>query len=135
MRGFVEIAEYQRVCEERDVLKEELAYERSERRGGMDETTRLRVALGVPLAVAAMLLTLRRGGPVARENLLDSLPRPQGRDSDRQPNLVDVYACRIRRLLGNETLRTIWGFGYQLTPDGIAAVERALRTSATERAA
>lgn len=46
---------------------------------------------------------------------------------------VNVYALRLRRHLGADAIRTVWGVGYALTVLGVSLVDRALVTP--ERAA
>lgn len=46
--------------------------------------------------------------------------------NERSQKIVDVYVCRIRQVLGHDTIRTYWSEGYQLTEVGRKIVTAAL---------
>lgn len=128
MSGFVSMAEYQRVCEERDELREELAYVR-ETRGGPDWIrVQLRDALRLTPNEAAILAKLyadRAKPGVSRGVLLDLLLARGGGESEALPKILDVYVCRIKKKVGRrDIIVTVFGFGFRPTPEGAALVER-----------
>jgi len=44
----------------------------------------------------------------------------------RDPKTIDVWVCRLRRLLGADIIETVWSSGYLLTDTGRAVVDSAL---------
>lgn len=137
MTGFVTMAEYQRVCDERDRLRDENDHYRNEERASVEieRVAAIRKATRLFPAPAAMLLRLydARGRLISKERLEELVP-PVRVEERVDWKVVDVYMHRIRKVLGFDVIETIWGNGYRLTPLGVAAVERALGITA-ERAA
>lgn len=46
---------------------------------------------------------------------------------DTLPELVKVQVCHLRRALGRDAIETVWGHGYALSPEMVAAID-AMRT-------
>lgn len=112
----------------REDLEEEVLFLRAELRA--DETAaeinRIR-ALGLAPADSRVLLQLMRRSPVAvsRANLFEISSR-DGIDRDASLKIVDVYISRIRKIVGYNSVQTVWAYGYRLTTDGYAAVSAAI---------
>lgn len=81
---------------------------------------------GAPLKLSsrefALLAALvrSRGRPLSRAQLID---RALGRDAEVTDRAVDVQITRLRRAIGDraddaELIKTVWGVGYVLVPDG-----------------
>lgn len=73
-----------------------------------------------------MLLALyRRHGrlPMSREALFESV---WGLENEGEMRAVEVYVCRLRKKLGSETIKNIWGHGYSLAPDAAKRVKEQL---------
>lgn len=114
---------------EREELEEEVAYLRSEL-GITDDATSiaaLRDTYGLPPAASRVLMSLylARGRVLSKDQISDSLPVVT-RDTWSERKLADVYVCRIRAKIGHAAIKTAWGAGYYLTPEGIAKVDAAL---------
>ena len=121
MSGLVPMHEYRRVVEERDALKDEVAYLRSETGEDMSaaRVSAVRVALGVPVRVARLLLCLA-GAPTHAAvrfcKLEESGPYTLGSAK------VQMHRLRVRlaALGAPDAIETIWGMGYRLTPEARA---------------
>ena len=71
------------------------------------------------------VLWLAKGKPVSNFQLLEAIPSPM--DVDRDPHIVRMWASRARDAIGFfDSVRTIKGFGYQLTSAGVARVAEML---------
>lgn len=78
-----------------------------------------------PVEVGFLLGLYNAKGECVTHRILDGLsPAPSGllRDS----NVSAVYISRIRKALGKNSVDSVWGRGWAITPVGIAAVDRAL---------
>ena len=42
---------------------------------------------------------------------------------DTLPDLVKVQVCHLRRALGKDAIETVWGHGYALSPEMVAAID------------
>jgi two-component system phosphate regulon response regulator OmpR len=84
---------------------------------------------GVPITLTAgefsvlKALAMHAGEPLSREKLMELA---RGREHDEAARTIDVQISRLRRLLGDDPqrpriIRTVWGYGYMLSPDGIKA--------------
>lgn len=62
--------------------------------------------------------------------LLDNMPGYDPLEA-RDPNLVPVIICRLRKHMGQDSVRTFWGRGYGLTAEGRDAVDEALALAST----
>jgi two-component system phosphate regulon response regulator OmpR len=82
---------------------------------------------GVPLTLTAgefsvlKALAMHAGEPLSREKLMELA---RGREHDEAARTIDVQISRLRRLLGDDPqrpriIRTVWGYGYMLSPDAI----------------
>ncbi|MBV9994517.1 MAG: helix-turn-helix domain-containing protein [Caulobacteraceae bacterium] len=132
MRGFVELSEYVRVCDERDRLADEVAYLRAEAGLAEAEATEgaLRAAFGLTPSQAELLAILYRTRRrlVSRRLLNEMVSEAPG--GARDERIIDVWTCKLRRKLGEGAIATLWGHGYRLTEAGIVQVEAALRAPA-----
>jgi two-component system phosphate regulon response regulator OmpR len=66
---------------------------------------------------------MHAGEPLSREKLMELA---RGREHDDTARTIDVQISRLRRLLGDDPqrpriIRTVWGYGYMLVPDGLKA--------------
>lgn len=95
-------------------LRAELGYTRDG-----DLYVRLRDAWRLTRSEAAMLLRLysARGRAVPNSVLLEALS-----ENDVDPAIVKVRISTVRQKIGQRLIETIWGLGYRLTPEGVAAV-------------
>lgn len=91
---------------------------------------------GLSPACARIVLALysRRGRVVSRFTLDDLLPNVHGHERE-STSIVGVLICRIRKLLPEGGLETLWGKGYSLTPGGMAWVADKLPAAAERVAA
>lgn len=67
---------------------------------------------------------LMKGGPVNKRSLMDCV-YTKGIDDEPEIKIVDVFVCKMRKKVkpfGME-IKTIWGVGYQLSPDSKALFE------------
>jgi two-component system OmpR family response regulator len=64
-------------------------------------------------------LLMRAGGAVSRDDLAEHV---WDADDDNRSNVIDVYISYLRKLLGpaGSMIRTVRGFGYTMTTDGVA---------------
>ena len=69
------------------------------------------------------ILYLRRGKYVGSNRLLDLIP---GRNEDRNPEIVRVWAFAARGALPEGSIQTTQGVGYRLTDTGIAFLDNLL---------
>lgn len=90
----------------------------------MNRTEVLRRELAIRPSEARFLAALYEGGgkPVSHRALRaasagDPLFPGQGR------TLTKVYACILRKVLEPGAIEGIWGFGYMLTPSGLAELD------------
>jgi DNA-binding response OmpR family regulator len=98
---------------ERDCLRRELGLERDSR-----DLAPLKQRWKLSTGEAQIVLCLYRHFPMAvRYDTLFACLRHWG-DSDGTPASVKVYACRIRKVVGRESIRTVFGIGYALTAEG-----------------
>lgn len=68
-------------------------------------------------------LALRKGRPVSREELFDTL---YGGEEEPSHKIIDVYVCKLRRKLAAvlrdaDPIETVWGHGYRLRDAAAAA--------------
>ena len=61
------------------------------------------------------------GRPMSIWQILEAVPSPTNKE-DRQPQLVSVWVCAARRVLGDRAIVTVWGRGYALSEAGMTAV-------------
>lgn len=121
MTGLVPMHEYRRVVEERDALKDEVAYLRSET--GEDTSaarvSAVRAALRVPARVARLLICLVSApahSAVRFARLEESGPYTLGSAKVQMHRL----RARLAALGVPDAIETIWGLGYRLTPEARA---------------
>lgn len=116
----------------REELEEEVAYLRGELGLTISAAAvgAVKAATGMSDGPARVLLALyhSKGRPLAKYQILDAAPA-QRTERDRDPKLADVWINRIREAAGHDTVRTIWGRGHAITPDGIIVVDRALKAA------
>jgi DNA-binding response OmpR family regulator len=127
MRGYVSAADYQRVCDERDALTDEVRRLRVEL-GELTDSVAvdlLRNELRIDRAEAILVQALyaKRGAPMTRD-ALHRLASREGAD----PHCTVVRVCVVRRKLGAEFIRSVYrGSG--------GAASYALSRAAMERVA
>jgi DNA-binding response OmpR family regulator len=111
----------------REELEEEIAYWRSEFCVVQEDQAlqSLRKAFAWTPVTSRYALALREAGgrTVARWLLDGEVPSKQGRDS----NSAAVQICLIRRSLGHNAVKTDWGRGYAITPEGAAKLNAVLK--------
>ena len=113
----------------REELEEEVHYLRSE----LGLTTHdsavgdVKRATGLSDAPARVFLALyqAKGRTLAKHHILDAVPA-QRTNGDRDPKLADVWVCRIRSATFPAAIRTVWGRGHAITPEGAEIVARAI---------
>lgn len=105
-----------------DQLEEQVAFLKSELGIVEDafELNRIRSALGVRgWNEAKIILRLMKAKKhVATHDLLHELVSTRHRELSSKN--VDVYVCRLRKRLGDDAIKTIWGVGFEITPVGLA---------------
>lgn len=135
MKGFVPLAEYDRVCRERDDLAAEVAYLKGERRDGDDEALEatLRVALRLSPGEARLVAVIWSGrGHYASRDAIAERAEMCGQTASR--DTMNVLVTRIRGKIGRDAVQNVWGSGFKLSPGGIATVRLALATLYEEAA-
>jgi hypothetical protein len=106
-------------------LEEQVAYLRSEL-GLAEDLTKLeaiRTRLGLTPTVGKMLLALRASNGRVLSNGFLSDNFTTGKDE--AGKLVHIHIHRLRSKIGPDALKTSWGQGYYLTPEGIEIVDQA----------
>jgi DNA-binding response OmpR family regulator len=96
------------------------------------EAMRVSSVFGLTTAQAKIVLALRKanGAPVSRDTLTNNAsPHASPGTSDR---LASVHIHRIRRKIGWNAIGTLKGFGYWMTPEGVAVYDRAMNVAHTE---
>lgn len=108
-------------CAQCDQLREEVRHLRRERDA---DQARERVALvahrlNARPAGAWLLLTLFDAfpRPVSVHKLVNNLPY-RYRNEDRGDEVIKVHMSHLRKAVGKETVSTLYGYGYALTPQG-----------------
>jgi len=78
--------------------------------------------------IAKLLICLyqAKGKPLTRGQIFDAVPPYSGEDDDRGYNYISMLVCKAREHVGFDSIKTIWGGGYALTPKGMAWVARAV---------
>lgn len=73
-------------------------------------------AKGISAKPAGILLALgaRPGTALTKEQLFNHL---YPLDSDAEMKIIDVFVCKLRKILGKDVIETIWGQGYRMTPE------------------
>jgi DNA-binding response OmpR family regulator len=86
----------------------------------------LRLALRLDAAEASIVCALHqgKGRVISHWKLCETLPT---HNEDRyEDGLIKVYISRIRKKIGAQCIRTVWGQGYALTPEGQAKTAEVL---------
>lgn len=105
------------VTEERDHYKRELGMMRDHEAGAM---LRVRFDLSdMEAALCVFLLSRPTGVVIHRDHILMAVWN--GREA--ADNSVKIYVHKLRSKLGADTIKTVWGVGYFLTPEGRARLE------------
>lgn len=116
-------------CSHCEALQEEVAYLRSELglRVDLDHQARLRQALSLRPQTARLILILHaaRGRTVPRAQLEEALPGAE----DRGSNYLSVYVSFARKALGRDSIETVWGQGFRLSPATLAQLSLLLKDS------
>lgn len=127
MLGFVPLADYTKVCQERDQALAERDYYRSELGLTADAALRaeLQNRLGLTVGQAAIMAALHR----AKHRFLskDTLGSVGPQRCDGPLEVAKAQICQIRRKLGGGVIETAWGLGYRLSESGRGLVETAIK--------
>lgn len=114
-------------------LREEIAYLRSELGITVDRTAQFRMKqpYGLTPREALMIERMRQAYPrPVHRSVLDRIGTQPDEDEDEDRltvyNLTSVYAWRIRRSLGQDSLVTVPAFGYALSEAGYRRVMEVL---------
>jgi DNA-binding response OmpR family regulator len=114
------------MCQRCRDLADEVAYLKSELGLQYDEAElqRLQEAFALRRGPAQFLRVLRnaKGRVVPHLQVLEALPG----NEDRGLSLLAVYACNLRRALGEGALEAVRGVGYRLSRAGVARVAQTL---------
>ena len=109
-------------CEELELrvtwLEEELGLQTRE-----EQLDAIRIALKCAPMEAWFLLTLwkAKGRPVDRYWLLSARPALRNVTNTEDPslNMLRVYITKARKAIGPGCIRSVWGKGYSMTPEGM----------------
>jgi len=106
-------------------LREQVAYWKSEALGVRDASRHatFKQAFGLDNVATALLdaLYARRGGLLTKPHAIEALPENDDRDDNRE---LQVYICRLRKHLGADGIRTIWGKGWHLSDEALKTLDR-----------
>lgn len=88
---------------------------------------KLRAKLGLRnLGTARTALALYHS-PLKRLSIAQLAERvPPMNDGRHDVNYFSAEVCYLRRAIGFESVSTLWGWGYELTPQGLAIIKRAI---------
>lgn len=126
------------MCQRCEELEEEVAYLRSELGISINsgEVGVLRAAIRTlspgnragSVGVSRFVLALYHvhGRTLSKYQIMEALPPLNGGDDQRDPKIVDVWACAARKALGRDALENVWGRGVRLTDIGADLVGRIL---------
>lgn len=67
--------------------------------------------------------------------LMDLLYGERGADHEPETKIVQVFICKIRRKMGFDAIRNVWGRGYELTESGRAALTARIEAIKARRVA
>ncbi len=70
---------------------------------------------------AAVAAAIARNGRANRAAIWHALYGGMGDDEQREPKIIDVFVCKLRKKLGpvGITIETIWGSGYSMSAESI----------------
>ena len=134
----ISLADYQRVCDERDQLKEQLDRLLELQRDGDHawKVSYLRDTLGVDASSAHLLMKLYecRTRSLSPATLASFIPaRDHAKD---RTSFVKVHVRHIRQRLGPDIIETVWngtarchGANYRLGPDGVGLMREMLEAA------
>ena len=112
-----------------ECLEEKVAYLEAEL--GLSDSIQLEMKMRSAFAlmptdakVLATFYSARAGRPLTREHLDDIISTFSCREHETK--VVEVYICRIRKILGYASIENIWGRGYRLSPEGREKVSSAI---------
>lgn len=93
-----------------------------------DQISTLATRLRLPPAEAQLLSALydAKGRVLSVYQLDEVMPPVSSSADDRDLKHVAIRVCRVRKKLGEESIKNIWGRGYCLTDIGRLLVEEAL---------
>lgn len=125
MRGFVEMAEYLKVVEQRDKLVAEIEWlkDRAAPDPEQAEFRALRKARFSPSECCILVALFGSRDAISREAIFDLLPGTKGRGSGADLKVIDVFVSKIRAKLGRDTIGVEHGFGYVLSDAGRSAIK------------
>lgn len=128
MKGFVEMTEYVRVCEERDDLKERVRSLRADL--GLSENIALETALRnthrLTPAESKIVRALyqAKGRVLSVDGLLEAVPPTWSNERDH--SVLAAWVSKIRAKIGHGAILTAYAKGFMISPTGIALVEALL---------
>lgn len=113
-----------------EALEAEVAWLKSELATGWATDGAARLWRGWKLSPqqAAIVMELRSVWPRALREwaLAERLPAPIGRSELRPSNFVKVQVHRIRKIMGEDVIETLTGFGYALAPHWVAKIDEVI---------
>lgn len=115
-------------CHHCQDLRDEIAFLKRQLgiQAQQDQISKLATRLRLPPAEAQLLSALYDAkGRVLSVYHLDEV-MPAVWSDDRDPKHVAIRVCRVRKKLGGESIKNVWGRGYCLTDLGRLLVEEAL---------
>lgn len=132
------------ICARCEQLEERVAWLESELGLQRDNDTyaKLRaysraVVPGYSNTAARFIMALygARGRVVSRFALLEAMPPRNGGEDERSLNILSVWACWARKVVGRDGIEALWGRGYRLTPIGMARVAEIVGAAAASKVA
>lgn len=127
------MTEVERLREKVAELEEQVVYLRSELGIAIEAsaTDDMIQAFRLTPFEGLILMALRMAYPrvMTRATLIDFIP-PSWRKEDAARTLLDVHVHRIRHKMGQGVIRTVYAVGFRLTPEGLSAVDTAIRGAA-----
>lgn len=112
-------------------LREQVAYWKSEALGSRDAARRgrLQAAYRITRSQAELLEAMyARDGKLLTKAQGDEAVSGHGNERE-TINTVDVQICRLRKKMPPDSIATMWGLGWHLTPIGMESVRNTLTES------
>lgn len=92
-----------------------------------DETAKIAVAFGLTMQEAALLHVLYLANGLLPVHVISHrLPAVGVVAEEREPKIVDVVICKVRRKLGDDIIKTVFRQGRRLSDEGRELVRKAL---------
>jgi two-component system cell cycle response regulator CtrA len=106
------------VSEQRDLIREMRAATTS-------EVADFVAVAGLTVSEATVVATLVKHGKATKQRLFSALFDGRANPNDApEPKIIDVFVCKIRKKLrpAGIEIGTVWGWGYNLTPENVAKI-------------